>query len=164
MPQYNIRQNLKAGENTIEFTPTETGRINFSCSMGMYTGSFNVVDENGQGGSDSPAIKAAAASGSETCGLNGCADAQVIKAVYTSGQDIQPADFKVKVNQPVSFEIDAKDDGSGCMSTIKIQSLYENPQPLKAGQTIVMNFTPANKGKYLITCAMNVPRGTITVE
>jgi len=49
MPKFNIRKNLQAGENIIEFTPTETGRIDFSCSMGMYRGAFFVVDENGQG-------------------------------------------------------------------------------------------------------------------
>lgn len=44
MQKYNIRQNLQAGENIIEFTPTETGRVRFSCFMGMYTGYFNVVE------------------------------------------------------------------------------------------------------------------------
>ncbi|KKP97793.1 MAG: heavy metal transport/detoxification protein [Candidatus Moranbacteria bacterium GW2011_GWD2_36_12] len=42
-----IQKTLKASENIIEFTPKETGKIPFSCSMGMYTGLFNVVDENG---------------------------------------------------------------------------------------------------------------------
>jgi sulfite exporter TauE/SafE/copper chaperone CopZ len=46
LPKYNIRKNLVAGENIIEFTPSETGSIKFSCSMGMYTGTFNIVDEN----------------------------------------------------------------------------------------------------------------------
>ncbi len=40
----NIRQALKVGENIIEFTPKETGTIAFSCSMGMYSGSFNVIN------------------------------------------------------------------------------------------------------------------------
>lgn len=40
----NIRQALNEGENVIEFTPTETGKIAFSCSMGMYAGSFNVIN------------------------------------------------------------------------------------------------------------------------
>jgi uncharacterized protein len=31
------------GREVIEFTPTKVGRLNFSCSMGMYTGSFNVT-------------------------------------------------------------------------------------------------------------------------
>lgn len=39
-----VRKYLQLGENIIEFTPTETGRIPFSCSMGMYRGSFTVID------------------------------------------------------------------------------------------------------------------------
>ena len=45
MPAYNISENLTPGENIIEFTPTKTGRIPFSCSMGMYRGSFTVVEK-----------------------------------------------------------------------------------------------------------------------
>ena len=42
VPQYNIRQSLSAGSNIIRFTPTETGTIPFSCSMGMVRGTFIV--------------------------------------------------------------------------------------------------------------------------
>jgi hypothetical protein len=45
VPALNIRRQLKAGENIIEFTPTETGNLPFSCSMGMYRGNFLVVNE-----------------------------------------------------------------------------------------------------------------------
>ena len=34
----------ETGTTTIEFTPKETGLLAFSCSMGMYTGNFNVVN------------------------------------------------------------------------------------------------------------------------
>ncbi|HBU07288.1 MAG TPA: hypothetical protein DEB09_04360 [Candidatus Magasanikbacteria bacterium] len=44
MRKYGISQSLEAGENIIEFTPTETGEIPFSCSMGMYRGKFLVVN------------------------------------------------------------------------------------------------------------------------
>jgi sulfite exporter TauE/SafE/copper chaperone CopZ len=44
MPTYDIRQPLQTGENTIEFTPTQTGTLRFTCSMGMYSGTFTVVD------------------------------------------------------------------------------------------------------------------------
>ncbi len=46
----NIRKTLTAGQNVIEFTPKEVGNILFSCGMGMYTGVFNVVDGQGNGG------------------------------------------------------------------------------------------------------------------
>lgn len=38
---------LKPGVTVFEFTPTELGVISFSCSMGMYTGQFNVVERLG---------------------------------------------------------------------------------------------------------------------
>ncbi|MBL7036715.1 sulfite exporter TauE/SafE family protein [Candidatus Microgenomates bacterium] len=45
IPEYNISRVLPAtGTETVEFTPTKTGRLTYACSMGMYTGSFNVVE------------------------------------------------------------------------------------------------------------------------
>lgn len=44
MPKYKITKQLSQGENVIEFTPTQTGEIPFSCSMGMFRGKFIVVD------------------------------------------------------------------------------------------------------------------------
>lgn len=44
LPSLNIRKLLQRGENIIEFTPSEKGLLRFTCSMGMYTGTFNVVD------------------------------------------------------------------------------------------------------------------------
>ncbi len=43
-PQAGIQlTNLKEGENVFEFTPKDVGVINFSCSMGMFSGQFKVV-------------------------------------------------------------------------------------------------------------------------
>jgi len=42
VPKYNIRRTLSAGSNIIRFTPTESGTIPFSCSMGMIRGTFIV--------------------------------------------------------------------------------------------------------------------------
>jgi sulfite exporter TauE/SafE/copper chaperone CopZ len=39
-----IRSSLKLGENIFEFTADKMGTIRFTCSMGMYTGSFNVIN------------------------------------------------------------------------------------------------------------------------
>ncbi|OGM59048.1 hypothetical protein A3A75_05255 [Candidatus Woesebacteria bacterium RIFCSPLOWO2_01_FULL_39_10] len=44
IPEYNITKVLpETGTTTIEFTPTKTGRLTFTCSMGMYTGFFEVI-------------------------------------------------------------------------------------------------------------------------
>ncbi|MFA5131002.1 MAG: sulfite exporter TauE/SafE family protein [Patescibacteria group bacterium] len=42
VPSLKLQKQLQPGENIIEFTPTSAGTIAFSCSMGMYTGTFNV--------------------------------------------------------------------------------------------------------------------------
>lgn len=43
MPAMKISKALKVGNNIINFTPEKTGRLGFSCSMGMYTGVINVI-------------------------------------------------------------------------------------------------------------------------
>ncbi|OGM10659.1 hypothetical protein A2159_01085 [Candidatus Woesebacteria bacterium RBG_13_34_9] len=44
IPQYNISKVLpETGTTTIEFTPTRKGRLTYTCSMGMYTGYFEVI-------------------------------------------------------------------------------------------------------------------------
>ncbi|MFA5155542.1 MAG: sulfite exporter TauE/SafE family protein [Patescibacteria group bacterium] len=75
--KYGIRKNLRAGENVITFTPTEAGRLPFSCSMGMYTGVFNVIeDDNPAAGIISPALAAAseiaAPAPGGACRVGGC--------------------------------------------------------------------------------------------
>lgn len=45
IPALNLQRLLPStGESTIEFTPQETGPLAFSCSMGMYTGRFNIIN------------------------------------------------------------------------------------------------------------------------
>jgi uncharacterized protein len=44
IPEYNISLILpETGVKTVEFTPTKTGKLTYTCSMGMYTGSFDVI-------------------------------------------------------------------------------------------------------------------------
>lgn len=45
LPKLGIQKSLQPGENVIEFTPLSTGELKFSCSMGMYTGKFIVIDK-----------------------------------------------------------------------------------------------------------------------
>ena len=44
VPAYNLEFDIVPGEQVIEFTPTETGTVAWSCWMGMIPGSFTVVD------------------------------------------------------------------------------------------------------------------------
>jgi len=45
IPDFNISKVLPVtGTEIIEFTPQKTGRLAYSCSMGMYTGAFTVEE------------------------------------------------------------------------------------------------------------------------
>ena len=37
----------QTGTEYIEFTPTKTGKLVYTCSMGMYRGEFNIINKNG---------------------------------------------------------------------------------------------------------------------
>jgi len=189
--QLGIRKGLQLGENVFEFTPSETGTIRFSCTMGMYTGSFEVVDENGTATSTRTTQNLSPSqSGGQTlsCSANGggcgCGarrtttqntnpttgqtvtqgQVQVIKATYSQTSDITPNRFTVKANQPVRFEIAAKDDGQGCMGSVTIPNLTNKVEVFSKGQTTSFEFTPTTPGTYNITCAMGIPRGQIQVN
>lgn len=43
--KYNIQKKLQVGDNVIEFTPTESGTVPFSCWMGMVRSKITVVDD-----------------------------------------------------------------------------------------------------------------------
>ena len=44
IPKYNIEQELQEGDKEVDFTPTATGTISYSCWMGMIRSTINVVD------------------------------------------------------------------------------------------------------------------------
>jgi len=44
VPKYNLQVDLKPGDNIIEFTPTESGTIPYSCWMGMIRSNITVID------------------------------------------------------------------------------------------------------------------------
>lgn len=45
IPAYNLQDNIIAGENIFEFTPTETGTVSYACWMGMIRSSIEVVED-----------------------------------------------------------------------------------------------------------------------
>ncbi len=59
IPKFDIQQSLSPGETVIEFTPTETGNIPYSCWMGMIRSTITVVDSL----SDTPAVQTTAGAG-----------------------------------------------------------------------------------------------------
>ena len=176
--QLGIRTSLKLGENVFEFTPKEVGTIRFSCSMGMYTGSFSVVDDTGIIVPDTAPVAKAPSCGAGGCGCGGGASknitpttgevlnvgkTQVLKASYSVNTDITPNKFNVKVGIPVKLEIEALENGQGCMGSVALPGLSEKISGFSKGKSVIFEFTPTKTGSFPITCAMGVPRGEITV-
>lgn len=164
VPKLGITKNLELGENVIEFTPTDIGTVKFSCTMGMYTGVFSVVEDNSISEVSETIDNTADNKISSITPAPSDNGIQIIKTTFATWfDDIDPSEFTVKVGVPVRFEVDVRENGIGCMSTIMIPGLYNEPLYLEAGKIISMEFTPTKKGSYPITCAMGVPRGTLTV-
>lgn len=88
---------------------------------------------------------------------------KLLTTMFTVRKDIVPRAFTAKVGQPTILEVDVQENGQGCMSTIMIPGLDDSPQYLQKGRKLRLAFTPTQAGTYQITCAMGVPRGTLTV-
>ena len=129
--------------------------------MGMYRGVFNVTEGNAGGNNNIQSIIDNASKSAKTAGVPA---ENILKAVYTTQKDIQPNKFIAKVGESTNLEIEAQDNGYGCMGSVTIPGLTDQVEILEKGVTTVLNFTPTIKGDYQITCAMGVPRGIITVE
>lgn len=88
----------------------------------------------------------------------------VVKASYTRFMGLSPYTITVKKGNKIRLEIEVKENEYGCMSTIMLPGLFERPQTLTAGKTLVMEFTPKKLGTYRFTCAMGVPhKGEVNV-
>ena len=188
--QLGIRTNLKLGENIFEFTPSQTGTIRFSCSMGMYNGLFTVVEANSNVLStntqnqntpiNTPGGVPSCGGTGGGCGCGGggakktlvptagevstVGKTQVLTATYSVNTDITPNKFTIRKGIPVKFEITALENGQGCMGSVAIPGLTQQVAGFQAGQSIVFEFTPSQAGTFPITCAMGIPRGDITVN
>ena len=91
-------------------------------------------------------------------------NAIVLKTVFTpsrSSQDISPNTFDVEVGKSYVLSVEARGDGQGCMSTIMIPGVYNTPMLITEGM-LTLPFKIDKAGKYNITCAMGIVRGTIT--
>jgi len=74
VPKLGLNFKIKQGLQTIEFTPTETGTISWSCWMGMIQGLFVVVDDTtdtAKALESAPAPKAGSCGGGGGCGCGG---------------------------------------------------------------------------------------------
>lgn len=179
--------NLTPGQVTVkEFTPQTPGKYRFSCTMGMISGTMEVVDANTVASDSGTQVAQASTNnnvapsgGGNTCGGGGggcgCGgggaqvkkdasntvaqvqgNTQVINATYTTSKQLTPNALEVKAGTKVKLTINVKDDYRGCGGGLKIPGLYENVTPLNAGDVVNLEFTPTSPGNYSITCGMGM--------
>ena len=72
LSEYGLQVKLKAGDNIIMFTPTDTGKITYSCWMGMQVGHINVVDDLGGQSAQDASDKSTASSNNKPGGMSCC--------------------------------------------------------------------------------------------
>ncbi len=135
----NIRKTLKAGENIIEFTPKEAGKIPFSCAMGMYTGVFTVVDGGGAVSNDSGSAALAQdepAASSGTCGSGGAgASSGGCGGCGGSGSQVTPSAGTVE-NAPVANEKEVVGEQVIKTSYTAYEDIQPNTFTVKAGKPV----------------------------
>ena len=78
---YGIEYSFETGENVVEFTPTKTGTVRYSCWMGMIRGNITVIDAGATLSSGNGTGSTGAASGNvenfvPTSGSGGCCGRQ----------------------------------------------------------------------------------------
>lgn len=88
--EYNLQIKLKAGDNIIKFTPTKSGKITYSCWMGMQTGTINVVESlNGQTAQSASNTSAVSATSISSGGASCCTGSTSSNSAF--GQSTAPS-------------------------------------------------------------------------
>jgi hypothetical protein len=127
-------------------------------NFNLWKGSPKVEEDNSWRIISTPKSSAPSSSGAVN------PDLQIIKATYDTSAILTPKEFTVNVGKPVRFEILAKEDGEGCMGSVIIPGLENEPQFFQKDQTVTFEFTPQRTGKFRITCAMGLQAGIINVK
>lgn len=70
--EYDIQVKLTTGDNIIKFTPTDSGKITYSCWMGMLVGHINVVDDLGGQSAQKASDESTASSNNTSGGMSCC--------------------------------------------------------------------------------------------
>ncbi len=160
VPSLGITEYLpKDNVKIITFTPTETGTIQFSCSMGMAgPGQFIVVpseQKNPTGLSAPTPEQPACDPATQECNV------QKIAMEITRENGFYPNTFTVKKGIPIEMEIDTKVSLGGCMGTMVIPE-YNIAHRLSLGKT-TLKFTPTETGTIPFTCSMGSKLGEFIV-
>lgn len=159
IPEYNIQQKLKAGDNIIRFTPKKTGTQIYTCWMGMVYGQIKVVDAGG--GEIPPTVSDDSPVTTSQLKTITAAGVQNITTTMTSASSYPTITVKAGVPVVWTFKADSR-VLNGCNNMLILLD-YNIQVKLKAGDNII-KFTPKKSGTQLYTCWMGMVYGQIKVE
>jgi len=163
VPQLNITEYLpREGDKVINFTPKETGKIAFSCPMGMTTrgAAFEVIPNDEGIVPESSDPESYFDSNADEPVING--PFQEVLIEMSREQGVYPNSFKIKKDIPVKLVIDDKIPLGGCMSVMVIPE-YSVTIPMKLGENKAV-FTPTETGTIYLTCSMGSKMAQFVVE
>ncbi len=181
IPDFNIEQALKTGDNIFKFTPTQSGAITYTCWMGMISGQIIVVDDLSNATSED--INSALQNSSGALGGGCCsAGSQATKfaggkipvdqvqvaqiangeqdmTVTVNGEGYTPAVLVVQkgVKTKITFNTEAL---NSCNSVVAFPE-YNGQLNLSAGQTSTPYLTPT--ADFTFQCGMGMLHGYVKV-
>lgn len=157
---FGIRQGLQLGDNVIEFTPSEVGSVRFSCIMGMYTGTFNVVDDAASDVSEvvSPTAAQVAQAGAQAAppkacgGSGGCGCGSAKKPTQVkAGELLGYAPDITVAPTPTSVQADEEVSAAGTVQVIRAtytqtDDIQPNHFTVKAGIPVRLEIDSKDDG------------------
>ncbi|OQB14192.1 MAG: zinc/cadmium/mercury/lead-transporting ATPase [Firmicutes bacterium ADurb.Bin193] len=146
IPKFNKNYKLKPGDNLIEFTPTETGTIPYSCWMGMLRSTITVVDDLGNITIDDSAVdnntNAVTATPSvptDEIAVSEIEDGTQYVKINMDNERFSPAVVVMQKGVPTKWVIDGKIINSG--NSVLLFPAYYAQIPMKKGENPI-DFIP----------------------
>lgn len=138
IPEFNIeRFEFQTGENVIEFTPTETGRFQYSCWMGMIHGTITVTDAE------------AGVANTESSNSEDTTEAETADAVGQESDSPVPAGYVIPTDD-VAIAKETLYQGEYPIQEVSVELTDEGFKPavivVKSGLDVLWNITDSSSG------------------
>ncbi|MDD5112255.1 MAG: sulfite exporter TauE/SafE family protein [Candidatus Altiarchaeota archaeon] len=162
VPKYGLRFAIKSGLQTIEFTPTESGIVPWSCWMGMIPGKFIVKEPGDSGGTKATVAQTTKPTTIPTTTL-AAKDSGTYQEIHmnVTASGWSPNKFLLKKGVPVKWVINGIEI-TGCNRAIKVPKLGLSFDIKPGLQTI--EFTPNEAGTIDWSCWMGMIKGVFEVK
>ena len=170
VPDVNIRARLQKGDNTFELPALKAGTLNYTCSMGMYSGRITVVDRPADAGAVATPDAAAPALTSAASSVAGAAATATPGPTLPAVQELRtyqdvngygPADATIVAGVPTRWTVESRSSQT-CAAFIVVPDLGIQKH-LDPGDGNLIDLPALKAGKLDYTCSMGMYWGSITI-